>query len=45
MTTQHGEPFAGTFEAEMLRLTKENNKLLQAIDEKLRRILLNTSNF
>jgi hypothetical protein len=33
------------FEAEMLRLTKENNRLLQGIDEKLRRIFLNTSNF
>ena len=36
---------ASAFEAEMLRLAKENNRLLHAVDEKLRKILLNTSNF
>jgi hypothetical protein len=45
MRTQAEEPYSSTFEAEMLRLAKENNKLLEAIDEKLRKILLNTSNF
>jgi hypothetical protein len=45
MRTQAEEPYSGTFETEMLTLAKENNKLLEAIDEKLRKILLNTSNF
>jgi hypothetical protein len=42
MTTQTEE---STFEEEMLRLTRENNKLLQAMNEKLHKILLNTSSF
>lgn len=45
MTTRHEESYDAMFEAEMLRLAKENNRLLQAIDEKLRKILQNTSNF
>jgi hypothetical protein len=34
-----------TFEEEMLRLMEENNRLLKAVDEKLHKILLNTSYF
>jgi len=45
MTTQREEPYSSAFEADMIKLAKENNRLLQAIDEKLRKILLNTSNF
>lgn len=42
MTTRSEESM---FEEEMLRLMKENNRLLKAVDEKLHRILLNTSSF
>jgi hypothetical protein len=38
MTSQHKEIYDSTFEEQMLRLAKENNKLLQALNEQLHKI-------
>jgi hypothetical protein len=44
MTSQRETSYRAGFEEEMLRLMQENNKLLQSIDEKLRKVVMNTSN-
>jgi hypothetical protein len=44
MTSQRETSYRADFEEEMLRLMQENNKLLQSIDEKLRKVVMNTSN-
>jgi hypothetical protein len=44
MADRQAESYKADFEQELLRLLQENNKLLQSIDDKVRKIVLNTSN-